>query len=166
MSTIHFRVLFRRVLSIHDSYVNIWSTYFAAEGCGCVEETVVCVTGLTTVGGAVCRIWVTAGATGLIPGAEVTATAACRTTAGCSCWAVVTTVCCCCCPGGPTRSIWYCPVSVLTSRCPGCPVGIPCPAWSPWRVDRGTVICAPGCPGRAPFCRITIFCTPAVLVGT
>ena len=31
-------------------------------------------------------------------------------------------------PGGPTRSIWYWPVSVLTSRWPGWPVGIPWPA--------------------------------------
>ena len=71
-----------------------------------------------------------------------------------------------CCPGGPTRRIWYWPFSVLTRRWPGWPVGIPWPAWRPWRVERGTVIWAPGWPGRAPFWRMTRFCSPAPLDGT
>ena len=35
-------------------------------------------------------------------------------------------------PGGPTLRIWYWPVSVLTRRWPGVPVGIPWPGCRAW----------------------------------
>ena len=38
----------------------------------------------------------------------------------------------------PTLRIWYCPFSVLTKRCPCCPVGIPWPGLSPCNVCSGT----------------------------
>ena len=37
-----------------------------------------------------------------------------------------------------TLTIWYCPFSVLTKRCPCCPVGIPWPGLSPCSVCSGT----------------------------
>ena len=38
----------------------------------------------------------------------------------------------------PTFRIWYCPFSVLTRRCPCCPVGMPWPGLSPCSVCSGT----------------------------